>query len=336
MVNSTTLRKILQVETGYITELPQRRNFQIDVLDYKIYENVPQWWRNIEKLLRLDIYLTLKARSKAKDYDIIWAGSEKVGIPLSFLRVKKPLVVIAHHLESSLKSKLLRFFGVPRKWSGVGYTSIASKNFFVSYLRIPESATFQCYAANYLNKVKTVPPAQPNGNILSIGVAKRDYQTLIKALAQLDRYQTKIFVSSKFGDQLKSTLPTKIPNWVQFPGYVTDEELLQEYIQARFVVVPLLKTDQGGAGTTAFLEAAACGKAVIATRTKGTLAIIEHGVNGLLVPPNDFAAMQDAIQTLWNQPELAEKLGAANRHFIESHFNPKIVSNGINAFLKTI
>ena len=326
--------KILQVETGYITHPTKRKSFDIDLIDYKIYENIPSVWRKFEVILRLDIYLALKARAKAKDYDIIWAGSEKVGIPLSFLSLKKPLIVIAHHLESRFKSKILNLFKIPKRWTGIGYSSFASKAFFIKDLGITESSTFQCYAANYLKQVKNLPPSSPDGKILCAGVAKRDYKTLLSALGKLGRFQTQIFVSSKFGDTLKSSLPSKVPDWVEFPGYVTDEELLRCYKECRFVVIPLQPTQQGGAGTTAFLEAASCGKAVIATETVGMKALINHGVNGLLVSPHDPQALQDAIQLLWDQPELAQQMGEASRKFIESQFNPATVSDNINKFLE--
>ena len=47
------------------------------------------------------------------------------------------------------------------------------------------------------------------------------------------------------------------------------------------------------------IEAAACGRPVIATRVGGIPEIVEHGVNGLLVEPNrvdDFAAAIEEMQ----------------------------------------
>ena len=44
------------------------------------------------------------------------------------------------------------------------------------------------------------------------------------------------------------------------------------------------------------LEAAACGRAIVATDVPGCRVIARDGVNALLVPPDDPAALADAIE----------------------------------------
>jgi glycosyltransferase involved in cell wall biosynthesis len=53
------------------------------------------------------------------------------------------------------------------------------------------------------------------------------------------------------------------------------------------------------------------GRAVIGSRAGGTPDIVEDGVNGLLVPPGDAAALAAAIERLLEDDELASRLGAA-------------------------
>lgn len=329
---NSTHPKILRVETGYINTSPVSK---ADILDYQYYQGKSKLWRRLEMYLRLDILLALKARSMAKRYDIIWAGSEKAGIPLSFMRLKKPLVVIAHHPESPLKAKFIRLFRIARKWAGIGYISNEGRQFFIDYLDIPEPLLFQYESSKFLKK--TGPVTTPTaGSILCAGVAKRDYFTLIEALSELENYETHLFVSSKFGDTLNSSLPSKTPPWIKFPGYVSEETLFDYYRQCRFVVVPLEKTTHTGAGINPVMEAGAFGKPVIATNTGGMGSFIQDGETGLLVPPNDVAALRKAIQTLWTQPDLALKMGLANRRYMETHFNPDTVDANINAFLHSI
>ncbi|WNK01360.1 glycosyltransferase [Thalassospiraceae bacterium LMO-JJ14] len=59
----------------------------------------------------------------------------------------------------------------------------------------------------------------------------------------------------------------------------------------------------------ALIEAGACGLPVVATDTVGCRDIIEDGVNGILIPRNDPVRLADAIQTLINDPKLAQQFG---------------------------
>lgn len=61
------------------------------------------------------------------------------------------------------------------------------------------------------------------------------------------------------------------------------------------------------------LEAAHAGKACIATAVGGVPEIIKHAVTGLLVPPEDPAALAQAMQTLFDDRSLGRQLGAALR-----------------------
>jgi glycosyltransferase involved in cell wall biosynthesis len=71
----------------------------------------------------------------------------------------------------------------------------------------------------------------------------------------------------------------------------------------------------------ALLEAMAAGRAVVATRVGGHAELIEDGVNGLLVPPQDPEALAAALRRLANDPLLAVRLGQAARESIADRFS---------------
>lgn len=61
------------------------------------------------------------------------------------------------------------------------------------------------------------------------------------------------------------------------------------------------------------LEAYAAGTPVISTNAGGVPAILEDGVHGLLIPPDDDRAMADAARRLLNDDDLARRLAMAAR-----------------------
>jgi len=73
------------------------------------------------------------------------------------------------------------------------------------------------------------------------------------------------------------------------------------------------------------LEAAAAGRPMIATDVPGCREVVKHGRTGLLVPPRDPQALADALETLFLDKELREKMGAAARKLAEDEFSEQTV-----------
>jgi mannose/cellobiose epimerase-like protein (N-acyl-D-glucosamine 2-epimerase family) len=69
------------------------------------------------------------------------------------------------------------------------------------------------------------------------------------------------------------------------------------------------------------LEAAACGRPLVATDVPGCRDIARSGVNALLVPLDDTDALADAIDRLALDPELRRKFGKASRELVELQFS---------------
>ncbi len=73
------------------------------------------------------------------------------------------------------------------------------------------------------------------------------------------------------------------------------------------------------------VEAAACGLPLITTDVPGCREVVSDGVDGLLVPKGDGAALAQAIRRLQRDPELAQRLGAAARLKAQAQFDERIV-----------
>lgn len=73
------------------------------------------------------------------------------------------------------------------------------------------------------------------------------------------------------------------------------------------------------------LEAAACGLPLIATDAPGCREIVEHEVNGLLVPIKDAPLLAAALRRLCREPETRQRMGQASRAKALAEFDERIV-----------
>ncbi|MCA9061902.1 MAG: glycosyltransferase family 4 protein [Planctomycetaceae bacterium] len=68
------------------------------------------------------------------------------------------------------------------------------------------------------------------------------------------------------------------------------------------------------------LEAAACGRPIVTTDIRGCHDICRHEVNGLLIPPENPAALAAAITRLLTDDEFRRKAGEAGRQIVLNEF----------------
>ena len=69
------------------------------------------------------------------------------------------------------------------------------------------------------------------------------------------------------------------------------------------------------------LEAAACGKPLVATDAPGCREIVHHSENGLLVPVRDATALGQAIERLLVDPGLRLAMGKKGREMVKTEFS---------------
>lgn len=79
-----------------------------------------------------------------------------------------------------------------------------------------------------------------------------------------------------------------------------------------------VQASHGGEGIPkSLLEAASCGRAIVATDVPGCREVVEPGKNGVLVPPRDAVALARAIETLAADPGLCRRMGEESRRVVE-------------------
>jgi glycosyltransferase involved in cell wall biosynthesis len=94
------------------------------------------------------------------------------------------------------------------------------------------------------------------------------------------------------------------------------EEMPAVYQAASLVVLPSYREGL----PKALLEAAACGKAIVATDVPGCRDVVQHNKNGLLVPPKNWKALADGIETLLGDTRRRECLAARGREMAEKEW----------------
>ena len=114
-----------------------------------------------------------------------------------------------------------------------------------------------------------------------------------------------------------------------------DAALVEAYRRAACVVLPSVYRDLYGHETRVpellgqtLLEGMACGRPTICTNVASLPEIVEHGVTGLVVPPNDPPALQSAIRWLFDHPDQAAEMGRRGRERALAKFNWRTVVDG--------
>jgi glycosyltransferase involved in cell wall biosynthesis len=97
-----------------------------------------------------------------------------------------------------------------------------------------------------------------------------------------------------------------------------DREDIPRLLQAMDIFV-LPSLAEGISNT--LLEAMATGLPVVATRVGGNPELIEHGVNGCLVPVSDAQALAEALQGLIESPETRNRMGASGLQKMRQSFD---------------
>jgi glycosyltransferase involved in cell wall biosynthesis len=77
------------------------------------------------------------------------------------------------------------------------------------------------------------------------------------------------------------------------------------------------------------MEAAACGRPLVATDVPGCREVAISGQTGLLVPVEDPPALADAILRLAQSPELRARYGAAARKLVEQKLSARIIGKQV-------
>ncbi len=140
-----------------------------------------------------------------------------------------------------------------------------------------------------------------------------------------------VLVGRPEDDQPTAITSSEITQWmnegvVEWWGWHNNME--QIYPLAHIVCLPTYYME---GIPKSLIEAAACGRPLVATDVPGCREIVHHGENGLLVQPKNVRALADAIEKLVKDADLRKAMGAKSRQLAVDEFSKEKV---IAAYLK--
>ena len=277
-------------------------------LPFRHHLDAGQLWRLARALRGADAVLAQNERSGYLAALALAAGLSRTPLRIIFhghdwwIRRNRILAGLVRHLPN------VRFLCL----------SAALRDLVIREYRIPAArvqATGYGADADYFQP----GPAPADGPVVSAGTASRDYRTLAAAATGLEA-RFRIAADSNWYREALNLTPADVPANVEVAASHGYAELRALYSSARIVVVPLLDRPFA-AGYAVIAEAMAMGRPVIATRTACPSDLIDEGVTGLYVPPEDPAALRAAIARLLADPGLAARMGAAGRARVEQGCN---------------
>jgi glycosyltransferase involved in cell wall biosynthesis len=99
------------------------------------------------------------------------------------------------------------------------------------------------------------------------------------------------------------------------------ENMDEIYAQASIVCLPSYRE---GVPKT-LIEAAACGRPIVASNVPGCREVVRPGENGLLVEARDASGLAKALDYLLNNPDIRARMGASGRKIVEEEFSLELI-----------
>jgi glycosyltransferase involved in cell wall biosynthesis len=189
-------------------------------------------------------------------------------------------------------------------------------------LIIPNGVCVEDYSAPIDQNLLRVNMGLPRNTLLvgSVGrlARQKGFDVLLHAFSLLSRADLNLLVFGVGKEEVTLralAVQLGLQNQVHFAGYRRDIPsllgALDLYVHpARFEGMP-----------NALLEAMAAARPIIASSADGNRELIEDGIHGWLVPPEDPVILAKAIQEALRDPDEAQRRGAAARERVITQFS---------------
>jgi glycosyltransferase involved in cell wall biosynthesis len=296
--------------------------------------------------------LLAKVVQKASEYDLIYANTQKalvIGALASFL-ARRPLVYHLHDILSTehfSQTNLRVAVNLASRFASlVIANSQASQKAFVQAGGRQELTAIvyngfepQIYQTSeseirQLRQHLGITDKFVVGHFSRLAPWKGQH-IFISALAQCPQEVTAILVGDAlFGEQdyvkqlHQQIAALGLEKRVKFLGFRTDIPQLM----AACDLVAHTSTSPEPFGRV-IVEAMLCGKPVVAAKAGGAMELVEHGINGFLVTPEEPEELAQVIHTCFQEPEITASIASHARTLASQRFDVTTINDCIAKLL---
>lgn len=261
-----------------------------------------------------------------------------------FLRWKRPYL-ITYHSDVVKQQRILRLYKplLRRVLNEAAGILVASPNYVQSspYLRpLSRKCTIIPFAVDVERFAGAEPLFARDGRFTLLFMGRHRYykggDDLIRAMAQLPADWTVRLLVGGDGplrgawEQLSQKLG--VADKIQFVGNLSEVDLPKFYASGDLFVLPA--NSRAEAFGKVLQEAMAAGLPCLTTELgTGTSFVVQDGVTGRVVPPQQPAALAAAIQQLATRPDLCQQMGQAGQARVRQEFSlQQMVAKVIGAY----
>ena len=273
-------------------------------------------------------------RKKINSSDIVVSLTDGFSLSLGFYyaffdKKNKIKIAGAFHKLSDFDDKLLPilkklyfyiFKTILKRINYIIFYGEADRLNSIKYFNLPKNKTFNIkFGVDTLFWIPNKKNNYLSKYIFSIGQdPARDYQTLLKV-----KTKKKLHIHTILLDPIESkNLRITNGRYGSYKNNFSDMKIRELYQDAFAVIIPLKDVFQPS-GYSVTLQAMACGKPVVLTKTKGLWApkIFKNLKNCILVSPEAPKEIEDSIKILENNKKIYQSICKESRKTAEKYFS---------------
>ena len=298
-------------------------NCKVIPIDYVQYPIINQ----IDKITKLHFFQAFRMMAQKRSYDLVISHSANSGLPINILnnyykKINKPHILFDIGLINGGKENYFQL-NVLRKYvnafSCIFYHSSNQKPFYEKFF--PEIAP-RSYFVPFGIDPTVIKPYKVNEKrqAISIGYAKRDWKTLLKAFENIN-YPLLILGPSNIN------IPSNNNN-IEIKPRVSFSEMIHHILESKFVILPVENVPYS-LGQQTLLQSMALKKTVIVSKVPGIVDYIEDGLDGILYVDQDPNDLKIKIETIISNPKKRIEIGRNARNSVINKFTEEKMAKSI-------